>query len=334
MSDPPRAPRVLVLAHTGRVEARRGACLRLKSADRARHRRTAARGRGSRPGSRRTVDGGRDDRPTSRREGYELVIVIGGDGRILRAAELTHATRRRCSGSTSATWDSWPRPSRRTSSRPSRRSSSQRYTTEDRLTLDVGVRGQGAVYSTFALNEASVEKAARERMLEVVVEVDGRPLSRWGCDGVVARPRPARRPTTSGAGGPMAWPEVEALLMVPLSAHALFARPMVVAPRGAGRRGAVQHRGIRVLWCDGRRTVDLPPGARIEVRRGAGRCASSGCTTRRSPTGWWPSSTCPSRVARCCRAPAPGQRGRRMLEELRISQLGVIESSTPSSDRA
>ena len=60
------------------------------------------------------------------------------------------------------------------------------YTAEDRLTLDVRVvNGKDVVFSTFALNEASVEKAARERMLEVVVEVDGRPLSRWGCDGVV-----------------------------------------------------------------------------------------------------------------------------------------------------
>ena len=130
-------------------------------------------------------------------------------------------------------------------------------------------QGKEVLYSTFALNEASVEKAARERMLEVVVEVDGRPLSRWGCDGVVCATPTGSTAYNFSAGGPVVWPEVEALLMVPLSAHALFARPMVVAPTCVLAIEVLANtEGSGVLWCDGRRTVDLPPGARIEVRRG------------------------------------------------------------------
>jgi NAD+ kinase len=144
------------------------------------------------------------------------------------------------------------------------------YQTEDRLTLDVRVlQGEELLTQTFAVNEASVEKAARERMLEVVVGIDGRPLSRWGCDGVVCATPTGSTAYNFSAGGPVVWPSVEALLMVPISAHALFARPLVVAPTSvlavevlAGTQGAA------VLWCDGRRTVDLPPGARVEVRRG------------------------------------------------------------------
>jgi len=56
------------------------------------------------------------------------------------------------------------------------------------------------------------------------------------------------------------------LLLVPISAHALFARPLVVGPHS---RLAVEviHRteGSGVVWCDGRRAVDLPPGSRIQV---------------------------------------------------------------------
>jgi NAD+ kinase len=103
----------------------------------------------------------------------------------------------------------------------------------------------------------------------VVVEIDGRPLSRWGCDGVVCATPTGSTAYNFSAGGPVVWPAVEALLMVPISAHALFARPMVVAPTSvlaievmAGTAGA------GVLWCDGRRAVDLPAGARIEVTRG------------------------------------------------------------------
>ena len=83
-----------------------------------------------------------------------------------------------------------------------------------------------------------MEKAARERMIEVVIEIDGRPLSRWGCDGVVCATPTGSTAYAFSAGGPVVWPEVEALLLVPISAHALFAGPLVVSPRlGAGGRG-------------------------------------------------------------------------------------------------
>ena len=130
-------------------------------------------------------------------------------------------------------------------------------------------QGKELVTSTWALNEASVEKAARERMLEVVVEVDGRPLSRWGCDGVVCATPTGSTAYNFSAGGPVVWPGVEALLMVPISAHALFARPLVVAPTRCSRSRCWPSTACGVLWCDGRRMVDLPPGARIEVRRGS-----------------------------------------------------------------
>ena len=114
-----------------------------------------------------------------------------------------------------------------------------------------------------------MEKAARQRMIEVVVEIDGRPLSRWGCDGVVCATPTGSTAYNFSAGGPIVWPGVDALLIVPLSAHALFARPMVVAPDSVLAVELLDDSETTgVLWCDGRRTVDLPPGARIEVRRG------------------------------------------------------------------
>jgi NAD+ kinase len=203
-------------------------------------------------------------------EGCELVLVIGGDGSILRAAELTHETSTPLLGvnlgHVGFLAEAEQDDVQSTIAAIVRRD----YTAEDRLTLDVRVlMGKETVFSTFALNEASVEKASRERMLEVVVEVDGRPLSRWGCDGVVCATPTGSTAYNFSAGGPVVWPEVEALLMVPLSAHALFARPMVVAPTSVlAVELLADTEQSGVLWCDGRRTVDLPPGARIEVRRG------------------------------------------------------------------
>ncbi len=141
---------------------------------------------------------------------------------------------------------------------------------EERLTVDVTVRLNGDVLGTgWALNEASVEKAARERMLELVVEVDGRPLSRWGCDGVVAATPTGSTAYAFSAGGPVVWPTLEALLVVPISAHALFARPLVVAPSSVVAFEVLESGAEAVLACDGRRTLALPHRSRVEVRRGA-----------------------------------------------------------------
>ncbi|HSA51650.1 MAG TPA: NAD kinase, partial [Yinghuangia sp.] len=144
------------------------------------------------------------------------------------------------------------------------------YEVEERMTLDVVVRTNGdVVHTNWALNEAAIEKASRERMLELVTEVDGRPLSRWGGDGVVYATPTGSTAYAFSAGGPVVWPEVEALLMVPISAHALFAKPLVVSPRSVLAVEVQPETPKGVLWCDGRRTADLPPGARVEVRRGA-----------------------------------------------------------------
>lgn len=208
-----------------------------------------------------------DDAPG---EGCELVLVIGGDGSILRAAELTHDTSTPLLGVNLGHVGFLAEAEQDDVESTIAAIVNRDYTAEDRLTLDVQVlHGKEVVASTFALNEASLEKAARERMLEVVVEVDGRPLSRWACDGVVCATPTGSTAYNFSAGGPVVWPEVEALLMVPLSAHALFARPMVVAPTSMLAVEVLANtEGSGVLWCDGRRTFDLPPGARIEVRRG------------------------------------------------------------------
>lgn len=202
--------------------------------------------------------------------GLELAVVIGGDGTILRAAERTRASGTPLLGVNLGHVGFLAEAEHDDVASTIEAIVERRYTTEERLTLEVTVVVGGEVVErTFALNEASVEKAARERMLELVLEIDGRPLSRWGCDGVVLATPTGSTAYNFSAGGPVVWPEVEALLMVPISAHALFARPMVVAPTSVLAVEIVTPgTSAGVLWCDGRRAVDLPQGARIEVTRG------------------------------------------------------------------
>jgi len=201
--------------------------------------------------------------------GCEIAIVLGGDGTILRGAALTRLVETPLLGINlghvgflaEAEWDDLESTVDAIIQRD--------YMVEERMTVDVTVTYDGRTTSTgWALNEVSVEKAARQRMLETVVEIDGRPLSRWGCDGVVFATPTGSTAYAFSAGGPVVWPEVEALLLVPISAHALFARPMVASPDSTLALELLAPTEGGVMWCDGRRAVELPAGARVEVRRG------------------------------------------------------------------
>jgi NAD+ kinase len=202
--------------------------------------------------------------------GCEIVVVIGGDGTILRGAELAHSNQTPLLGVNLGHVGFLAEAEQDDLDVTVDRLVHRAYAVEERLTLAVSVLHDQKVIATgWALNEASVEKAARERMLELVVEVDGRPLSRWGGDGVVCATPTGSTAYAFSAGGPVVWPRVEALVLVPISAHALFARPLVVAPSSVlAVEVQPETAGTAVLWCDGRRTVELPKGARVEVSRG------------------------------------------------------------------
>jgi NAD+ kinase len=222
-------------------------------------------------------------------EGAEVVIVVGGDGTLLRAAELARPAAVPLLGVNLGHVGFLAEAEPEDLAATVDRVVARQYQVEQRMTVDVTVRQNGTVIATtWALNEASVEKGARQRMLEVVTEVDGRPLSRLACDGVVCATPTGSTAYAFSAGGPVVWPEVEALLMVPISAHALFAGPLVVSPSsvlaveviGCSGSGSTKNATPgspavhpettgAVMWCDGRRRVDLLPGARVEVRRGA-----------------------------------------------------------------
>ena len=201
--------------------------------------------------------------------GCELVVVLGGDGTILRGAELARPEGVPVLGVNLGHVGFLAEAEREDLQATVDKIVRRDWTVEERMTLEVTVSlDDEVVDSTWALNEATVEKAARERMLEVAVEVDGRPLSTWGCDGVVVATPTGSTAYAFSAGGPVVWPDVEAILLVPISAHALFARPLVVGPDSHLAIEVVpETQGIGILWCDGRRSLELPIGARIEVVR-------------------------------------------------------------------
>ncbi len=203
-------------------------------------------------------------------EGVEIVVALGGDGTLLRAAGLARPAGNPLLGVNLGRVGFLTEVEAEDLDNAIRRVVDRDYAVDERLTVDVTVYdADGAISRTWALNEASVERAARKRMLEVLVSIDGHPLSRWGCDGVVCATPTGSTAYAFSAGGPVVWPELEALLLVPVSAHALFSRPLVIAPTSTITVEVVADGPPAVVVCDGQRVLSLPPGSRAEVRRGA-----------------------------------------------------------------
>ena len=201
--------------------------------------------------------------------GAELVLVLGGDGSILRAAELARAASVPLLGVNLGRVGFLAEAESEDLDLTLDRVLDRDYAVEERLTLDVQVAVDSSViYTGWALNECSVEKSVPGRIIELVVEVDGRPLSRWGCDGLVAATPTGSTAYAFSAGGPVVWPTVEAVLVVPISAHALFARPLVTAPSSVVALEVLPSGTTGTISCDGRRTAALPHGARVEIRKG------------------------------------------------------------------
>ncbi|HVV76908.1 MAG TPA: NAD kinase [Mycobacteriales bacterium] len=199
----------------------------------------------------------------------ELVVAFGGDGTLLRAAEYARPERTPLLGVNLGHVGFLAEADPISLKDTAADILAGEYDVEERLALDVRVLRDGEeVARDWALNDVSVEKDSREHMVNLILEIDGRPLSRWGCDGIVCATPTGSTAYAFSAGGPVVWPSVQAMLVVPISAHALFARPLVVSPASTVAIEVTDAASVATMFCDGRRTHPLSPHDRLEVVAG------------------------------------------------------------------
>jgi len=201
--------------------------------------------------------------------GAEIVMVFGGDGTFLRAAELARYTHAALMGVNLGRVGFLAEPAPEAVEETLLAIERCDYAVEKRLALEVEVFDSEGVLvgSTWALNEASIEKSVRSRVLDVVISIDGRPLTSFGCDGVLCATPTGSTAYAFSAGGPVVWPDVEALLLVPSNAHALFARPLVTSPDSVLTVAIPADGNTARVSADGRRVLDVPEGGHVDVSR-------------------------------------------------------------------
>ena len=169
--------------------------------------------------------------PVDKLDAAELVVVLGGDGTILRGAEVARAQNIPILGINLGHVGFLAEVEKPSLAEVATSIASKNYQTENRMVLNYSVVRDGvSISSGWALNEVTVERE-RTTMVELFVQIDDRPLSRWGCDGLICSTPTGSTAYAFSAGGPVLWPEIDALVLLPISAHALFSRPMVVSPQ-------------------------------------------------------------------------------------------------------
>ncbi|GAC55998.1 inorganic polyphosphate/ATP-NAD kinase [Gordonia hirsuta DSM 44140 = NBRC 16056] len=202
--------------------------------------------------------------------GCEVVLVLGGDGTFLRAAELAYPAQVPLLGVNLGHIGFLAESEANAIEQVMDLLIAQEYRVVERMVLDVTVldiaSGTPCGHS-WALNEVSVANRSHNGVLELVTEVDGRPVSAFGADGLLISTPTGSTAYAFSAGGPVMWPDLEAILVVPNNAHALFARPLVTSPRSKIAVEVDAHGRPAVALCDGRRILEVPAGARLEAKR-------------------------------------------------------------------
>ncbi len=199
----------------------------------------------------------------------EIAVVLGGDGTILRGAELTRERNIPLLGINIGHVGFMAEVIRPEITAVAKSVIDKSYGLDSRMVLAYEViRGGKTIDTGWALNEVTIERQ-HTTMVELFVQIDGRPLSRWGCDGLIASTPTGSTAYAFSAGGPVLWPEVEALVLLPISAHALFARPMVISPKSEIVVEIESDEAL--LSADALRKFPLAKGDQVRITRDASK---------------------------------------------------------------
>ena len=195
----------------------------------------------------------------------EVVLVLGGDGTILRGAEFALKENIPLLGVNLGHVGFMAEVEAFTFEKVAQAVIDKNYVLDPRMLLTFQVkRGKNIIDQGWALNEISIERKSTT-MAELFVQIDDRPLSRWGCDGIICATPTGSTAYAFSAGGPVLWPEVQAMVLLPIAAHALFAKPMVIAPTST--IGITIESSDASLSADALRKIELEKNDHIEITK-------------------------------------------------------------------
>jgi NAD+ kinase len=140
-----------------------------------------------------------------------------------------------------------------------------RFLVEERMTLSVVVDGHTVAYR--ALNEAVVEKSSAGNTVRLGVAFDDEPFTDYSADGLIVATPTGSTAYAFSARGPVVSPAIRAMIVVPVSAHMLFDRSLVLESDQRVTVTVLDRRDAS-LFVDGRACGSLPEGSVVTVTEG------------------------------------------------------------------
>jgi NAD+ kinase len=201
-------------------------------------------------------------------ERADLVIAIGGDGTLLYAARLV--ARRDVPllginrGRLGFLTDVMPQDVIACVDAALRGSSEL----DRRPLFEARLLGREPSAVSLALNDVVLQKLATGRMIDFETSIDGRYVNTHAGDGIVVASATGSTAYALSCGGPIVEPNLDVVVLAPISPHTLSDRPIVVSARSTIEVRLVERADARgQVVCDGTVLGELAPGDRLTVKR-------------------------------------------------------------------
>ena len=208
--------------------------------------------------------------PESFGDGLGVVVALGGDGTLLRAAYLARDRGLPLLGVNLGRLGFLSEVEAGQVDDAMQRLVTGDFEVENRMTLAVSVHdAEGQLVGTsWALNDASVERTIPQRLIVFEVRVNQTVLANVPADAIILATPTGSTAYAFSAGGPIMSPLVDAILLTPVAPHSLFDRTIVVDPNESLVVRPVAGHSTCVVSCDGRESIPVPPGGSVHVSRG------------------------------------------------------------------
>jgi NAD+ kinase len=204
--------------------------------------------------------------PTTFGDDVDLVVSVGGDGTLLRAARLANSDDVPLLGVKVGRLGFLTEVEPEEAPNLLAKALDGSARIEERMALVAYPIDAPWTEAQWALNEVIVEKTARHRLITLGALVGGEYVTRFSADGVIVATPTGSTAYSFSARGPIVSPSLRCLLLTPVSPHMVFDRSIVLSPEeGVTLEVLGEEPGL--LSADGRPGLELPVGCAVRIER-------------------------------------------------------------------
>lgn len=197
----------------------------------------------------------------------QLVVSLGGDGTMLRAAQLAHSLDAPLLGINVGRLGYLSEVDAGDAEVALKRIFDGRFDIEERAMLRCKATDQGEAISLVGLNEVLIERSGGHRLVRLTVKIGGESLAAFNADGVLVATPTGSTAYALSAGGPIVSPRAACLILVPVSAHMIFSRPFVLSADETVEITVEGDGQAAMLSLDGSVGCPLTAGQPVTVKR-------------------------------------------------------------------